>query len=122
MRSHEPRSCDKFDWYKRPRPIHPDWYKYPLGVCPSGDISMPSTCFEIADAKDVMSMQEEPDKEEAGVLRRLTKNEQKAACRVEAMQQGDWEKVAEIDRQGCAKTCAEVPRVSIELFSQATNC
>ena len=61
-------------------------------------MSKPPTRFEIADAKDVMSLEEELEHENAGVRRRSTNNEEKVARRVEAERCGDWRRVAETDR------------------------
>ena len=99
LREYESRSCDNFAWYKGRRPIHTEWYKYPPGVCRSGDMSNAPTGFEFADANDIMRLSEELDREEAGVLRRSTKKEEKVARRVDAMRLGDWKKVAEMDRR-----------------------
>ena len=99
LRRDDSRSCDKFDWYKGPRPIHPEWYKYPPGICRSGDMSKPPTRFEVAEARDVIRIQEELEREEAGVKRRSTVTEKRAAERVAAEQRGDWETVARIDRR-----------------------
>ena len=63
LRGNESRSCDKFDWYKVPRPIHLEWYKYLSGVCISVYMSMTPTGFEISEAKDIIRLENELDRE-----------------------------------------------------------
>ena len=52
-------------------------------------MSKAPTQIEIAEANDIMRLKDQVDREEAGVTRRSTKNEEKAARRVEALRRGD---------------------------------
>ena len=56
VRMNENCSCDKFNWYRVPRPIHPDWYRNPSGIGRSGAMSKPPTYFEMSEAREVMRL------------------------------------------------------------------
>ena len=60
-------------------------------------MSKAPTRFEITEAKDMIRLQEEVEREDARVKSRSTKNEEKASKRVEAERRGDSSRIAEID-------------------------
>ena len=62
-------------------------------------MSKPPTVFEVAEARYVMRFQEELEREEAGVKRRSTVRERRAAERVAGQRRGDRYTVDKIDQQ-----------------------
>ena len=65
-----------------------------MGTCRSHQLH-----FEVAESRDVMRLQEDVEREEAGVKRRSTKNEEGATRCVETERSGDWQKAAEMGRR-----------------------
>ena len=86
-------------------------------------MSKPPTNSEIADERDMMHLQEELEREEAGITRHPTKNGERASKHVEAMRCVVWQKFTKIncrEKQIHAQKCLK-RQVYLNRRRQATE-